>query len=29
MQLAYDLADATKHARRIKVSRYHRAEAVA
>jgi len=29
MQLAYDLADAMKHERRIKVSRYHRAEAVA
>jgi antitoxin HigA-1 len=29
MQLAYDLANAMKHERRIKVRRYHRAEAVA
>jgi len=29
MQLSYDLAGAKRHERRIKVSRYHRAEAVA
>jgi len=29
MQLAYDLAAAMKHERRIRVRRYHRAEAVA
>jgi len=29
MQLAYDLAAAMQHERRIKVSRYHRAESVA